>query len=239
MLAAASLVAGCTRLATDELSADEKQALPDRRVVVVRRPLPRFGLYTKTAAWAQAASAPFGLAAMGGTTAGLIAYSLTRSDPFVERYHLTDPALGLAAELGRTFGPTYGAVFAGLSTPMPGKQPAEVVAALRGSGDYSLDIATDSWGLLGSLFWGYRFTYSARFVLLDLRDGSTVASGSCRYSTPEYEDASYADFVDDDAALLRAEIKRAQASCAETFAGKILGEPGKTAGNPAVDVQGP
>jgi hypothetical protein len=151
------------------------------------------------------------------------------NDPIAAEYKLPDPVHGIAAQLGRTFGPAYGATFVGLTEAiLTEKEPAQVFSALQGVADFALDIRTDHWGLGTSIVGGYRFTYGASFVLLDLHEGGVVASGACRHLATEREARAFDEMMRDDAAQLRVEIDRAAKACAETFAQKILGEMATT-----------
>ena len=70
----------------------------------------------------------------------------------------------------------------------------------------------------------HKLIYQGRLQLIDLRSEQVVAQGLCSYITPEDASKSYDEFIDDDAAILRLEIKAAVKSCAAEFTSNILRE---------------
>lgn len=218
LLVAAAVVAGCGSPPTrqDLLEPQESARLAGRTVAVVRRPRPDFRVYTVKDGWLQTASPLLGLAGIWGTFGALEAAGQSRSDEFLDTYGLTDPALGVAARVGRHFGPGLGLRFAGMTDGPVETYDLQVMAgSLEGRADFALDLRTEFWGLSATpLMPKYRFGYRASLRLVDLAAGTAVASGTCRY-WPEYREAVVLDdWTAANAALLRREIVTAVDACA-------------------------
>jgi hypothetical protein len=190
---------------------------------MVRRPVPTFQLYRISDGYLQTAGIPLGLVGIWGTFAAVTADAERRSDVFLAAHELTDPAFGVAAELGKRFG-QLGVAFAGLTEEVvETRDEGEVAKSLKGRADFALDLRTEYWGLSANpILTRYRFGYRAAMLLIDLDTGKTVASGQCRF-WPEYSQAKpFKEWTEADAKRLKEAIGAATDACAAQFTDTIL-----------------
>jgi hypothetical protein len=228
---AAALTAGCTPIVNkNPLELHERKVLTSRSVVMVRRPVPTFQLYRISDGYLQYAGIPFGLVGIWGTFAAVTADAERRSDAFLAVHKLTDPAIGVAAELGKRFS-QQGVAFAGLTEEVvETRDEGEVAKSLKGRADFALDLRTEYWGLSANpILTKYRFGYRAAMLLIDLDTGTTIASGQCRF-WPEYSQARpFKEWTELNAERLKEAIRAATDACAAHLTDSVLDQQQATA----------
>jgi hypothetical protein len=211
----------------DALEPGEREAMSARTVLVVRHPLPSFQINTAADQYLQVASASLGLPGIWGTQAGIMMLANQRGDPLVRDDQLTDPANGVAAGLGRNFGPRFGVVYAGLTDEIAETRDAkELAGSLKGRADFALDLWTANWGLYSSLFHpAYRFGYAGVMRVIDIETGAVLASGRCGYWPDSSEAERMDDLTSEHAARLKVKISQAIETCTAQFTEIILNRP--------------
>ncbi len=148
-------------------------------------------------------------------------------DTIVKEFGIADPAVAISARLT----PMVAARYQTSSTvnladrDSSDDSVSDLTHAAGGKG-LVVDVETRSW-LLGyfPFDWShYRVMYSARARLIDATTGKQIARETCDYSSgDDVPSPTYDEVLANSAALLKAKLDAATASCVDTLAKKLLG----------------
>ena len=189
-----------------------------KQFVVSNRPIPDFRAVTRAGMAIRFVPIIGHPAAMESMTSA--------GNALVQEYQISDPAPAIAAEIARRMESRYGITYAGVGSVVVIEDDVSTVSASYKQVPLVLDVKTLNWGLLYFRVWSdrYRAFYVARIRVIDTGSSTVIAEGPCR-SVPEQTDDSptYDELVENSAARLKADLKKAIRFCIEEFSSRYLG----------------
>jgi hypothetical protein len=150
---------------------------------------------------------------------------ISAGNDIVEKNLVEDPAIYISEKIGLALSDKYNLPSSQLKPETCVSDDINTVINTYKQADLILDIETIGWGFLYyPTHWkSYRINYGARLRLIDTQSKKVIAEESCRY-LPEYseDNPSYNDLVDNNAAGLKHELRKAGDYCIEFFKEKAF-----------------
>jgi len=221
-LVAASTVAlllnGCAStdmipgMAKSTSGADLATMLNGKTVTIAKREKPDFSAMTA------------GKAAIGGILGG--GAMLIAGNKIIKDNAVADPAIGMARDVASAISSRHGAQIVQSSAGSVDElSVAEIIDANAGA-DFVLDVRTHNWGFMyfPTDWKHYRVNYIAKMRLINAATRSVVAKATCkRMPKKTGNEPTRDELLANNAAMLKASLQKAAASCTEEFKAKALG----------------
>ncbi len=118
----------------------------------------------------------------------------------------------------------YGLVYMGVGQNIITDDDVLSIAKAYSGSPLAIDVKTTHWGFIPfSSGRGYGVVYRARFKLIDTKNAKVIAEGGCS-SIPEEptEPPAYDELVENGAARIKAELKKASQGCIHELATTYL-----------------
>jgi hypothetical protein len=212
----ASVLAAMSCASPGPLNRAALRASQPRTILATLPPIPAFRGRTSTIAGATAPLALLGMA---------VGSELEVSEGKKARAkHLYDPADAISAALMKGMVRRFS-----LNVVDAGKQETLGTSAGELSREYKdvdlvLDVRTSDWGFVPIRMGHYGILYEGTLRLIDTRNQSVIAEGSCTFHPADSEDSpSYDELMAADAALLKARFRALTQFCADDYRTRILG----------------
>jgi hypothetical protein len=204
------MLPACVSTKTVKADVSTLQQAGHQTVIVSKRELPSFSAMT-------AGKAGFGL--IGA------AAMISAGNTIVRENQIEDPAVAIADGLGRALAEQLSVPVRVADDLLDSTNPAAIAKQYPGAG-LLLDVQTVNWsfGYFPTDWNNYRVIYSVKVRLIDTRTGKLVAEGFCA-RVPEYSaDApSHDELLGNNAAELKARLKRSGEQCQEELKSQTLG----------------
>ncbi|RZT10095.1 hypothetical protein SAMN05216319_1453 [Duganella sp. CF402] len=193
-----------------QLSANTSAALKDQSIVPTERKKPKF-----------VATAPGpAIALMTGADV-----KISDGNEIVKVYDIEDPAQSISQRLlqelqsARSVRPVAPAVFVDSS------DPEKLATSAKGAAKYILDVETTYWSFLyfPADWKHYRIMYTADARLIDAESKKVVAESRCvRIPDATPTSPTYQELLDNQAQVLKNELKIAADACAKSFKAEMF-----------------
>lgn len=162
-----------------------------------------------------------GKAMFGGIgAAGMI----SKGNKIVQENEVPDPAAMIGATLVDDLAAKYGLIVK-KPTMITESKKSEQIASDYHDADLVLDVQTRNWGFgYFPVDWNnYFIMYTAKLKLIDTHTKTELATGSFVYDSKDnHQHPSYDQLIDNKAAGLKTELKKAEAECISEFRQRIF-----------------
>ncbi|WP_459779033.1 hypothetical protein [Photobacterium sp. R1] len=207
--AATLILSGC--VSTNNIPIDEAKltSAQPKSITVTQREKPDFSAMTAGKAYLGI----FGAAAM-----------ISEGNEIVEQNHVEDPASYISQTLRKVLAQKYQLSVAESQQLIDSDDAADIAQAYHNA-DLILDIETINWSFVYyPTDWdNYRVIYSAKLRLVDARNESILAEGFCARVPEEEESApSYEALLENNASILKSELRSAADHCIQEFEHNVL-----------------
>lgn len=204
------LATGCATVQKVPLGAESSAALKNQTVVQTTRSKPDFVAMT-------AGKATF---AMLGALA-----AISEGNDIVKTNNVADPASEISTTLAQDLQASRNVQLISPAVFVDSAEPEKIAAAANGKARYVLDVETAGWMFSYFLtdFTHYRVSHTAHARLIDTETKKIIAQGTCR-RTPEsnVNAPTYDDLIDNQALILKKELKIATDECVKTLKTEML-----------------
>jgi len=174
----------------------------------------------------------YGAGAAGGLIGGLAvaAAASDAGDRLVRENHISDPALTIAKELGKSLEQQYGLRSARLVLAAVDDDPTKV-GLIDPAADVVLDVWTDRWSMArAGDDPGFSVNYGVNLRLIDAkivqpidgRSGAVIAEGTCASDSEGLGGPTQDELLADGARRLKADLDDAAQYCIEDFRSRVL-----------------
>jgi hypothetical protein len=205
------LLAGCATPQNTPLTMSQANQIRGKSLVAVAHEKPSFAAATAT----KAMFGGFGALAM-----------ISEGDQIVKANNIEDPSIYIGEEIAKSLADRFDL---STSTTPDISDTADLngLAGRHAESDLVLFTQTRGWGFtyFPADWDNYRVTLNVTMRLIDTRQKSVLAAGDCAYS-PEYADSNAApghdDLLADDAAGLKAELRKGADYCLQKFLKETL-----------------
>ncbi|WP_448556127.1 hypothetical protein [Thalassotalea montiporae] len=211
LISVVTILSGCVSTKNVRISQQDLKQLNPNNLALTKREKPDFAAMTA----GKAMFALVGAAAM-----------IAAGNDIVEENSIEDPASYIQGELAKELTKNYGFKL-GKSKNVTTSKSKKISEEFQGS-DLVLDVETVNWSFVyyPSDWDNYRVIYSAKLRLFDTKTESVIAEGFCS-RVPENIDTapSHDELLDNNAALIKQELKIAANTCIDEFKTNVFSFP--------------